>query len=198
MNIQQIYISEKNKIVLKNIDNNFEKPYSMEYLQLNNDGFIDGFINALLIKQRIINLKSNLYYCINHNYIREWIILCEYKYRLEKLFYEYSFNYLNYFNYNSMIESISVMLNDNKIKMLYKNIHFEEINELIKSSNQLIDYFMMNFYENNELFYCIMKYKHEQFKYSKLKEELMANVWHPRNFNKFKYLDPETFDFEEE
>ena len=90
------------------------------------------------------------------------------------------------------------MLNDNKIKILYKNTYFEEINELIKSSNQLIDYFMMNFYENNELFYCIMKYKNEQFKYSKLKEELMANVWHPRNFNKFRYLDPEKFDFEEE
>ena len=39
MNIQQIYISEKNKIVLKNIDNNFEKPYSMEYLQINNPLF---------------------------------------------------------------------------------------------------------------------------------------------------------------
>jgi hypothetical protein len=23
--------------------------------------------------------------------------------------------------------------------------------------------------------------------------ELIANVWHPRNFEKFKYLDPETF-----
>jgi len=26
-----------------------------------------------------------------------------------------------------------------------------------------------------------------------LKEELMANVWHPRNFEKFRYLDPDTF-----
>lgn len=34
------------------------------------------------------------------------------------------------------------------------------------------------------------------FKKSKLKEELMANVWHPKNFEKFKYLDPETFEEE--
>ena len=33
----------------------------------------------------------------------------------------------------------------------------------------------------------------EWFKRSELKAELMASVWHPRNFEKFKYLDPETF-----
>lgn len=36
----------------------------------------------------------------------------------------------------------------------------------------------------------------EWFKKSDLKAELMANVWHPKNFWKFKYLDPETFDEE--
>jgi hypothetical protein len=33
----------------------------------------------------------------------------------------------------------------------------------------------------------------EWFRRSDLKAELMANVWHPRNFEKFRYLDPETF-----
>jgi hypothetical protein len=32
--------------------------------------------------------------------------------------------------------------------------------------------------------------------YFKLKEELIANVWHPKNFDKFKYLDPDTFEFD--
>ena len=36
----------------------------------------------------------------------------------------------------------------------------------------------------------------EWFRKSSLKEKLMANVWHPRNWEKFKYLDPETFDDE--
>ena len=31
------------------------------------------------------------------------------------------------------------------------------------------------------------------FTRSELKAELMAVVWHPKNFEKFKYLDPETF-----
>lgn len=39
----------------------------------------------------------------------------------------------------------------------------------------------------------IRKKMTEWFKRSDLKAELMANVWHPRNFDKFKYLDPETF-----
>ena len=33
----------------------------------------------------------------------------------------------------------------------------------------------------------------EWFKRSELKAKLMANVWHPKNFGKFKHLDSETF-----
>ena len=44
----------------------------------------------------------------------------------------------------------------------------------------------------------IRKKFQEWFRRSDLKEELIANVWHPRNFEKFKYLDPETFGDEEE
>jgi hypothetical protein len=36
----------------------------------------------------------------------------------------------------------------------------------------------------------------EWFKRSALKEELIAKLWHPKNFEKFKYYDPETFDEE--
>jgi len=35
-----------------------------------------------------------------------------------------------------------------------------------------------------------------QFKRSGLKEELMATVWHPINFDKFGHWDPETFEFD--
>jgi len=31
------------------------------------------------------------------------------------------------------------------------------------------------------------------FSQSNLKEEMMAKIWHPRNIEKFKYLDPERF-----
>jgi hypothetical protein len=34
----------------------------------------------------------------------------------------------------------------------------------------------------------------EWFKKSSLKEELIAKLWHPKNFEKFKYYDPETFE----
>ena len=44
----------------------------------------------------------------------------------------------------------------------------------------------------------IRKRFQEWFKKSDLKKELMENVWHPRNFWKFKYLDPETFEDIEE
>jgi hypothetical protein len=39
----------------------------------------------------------------------------------------------------------------------------------------------------------IRKRFQKHFMSSGLAEELMANVWHPRNFEKFKYLDLETF-----
>jgi len=40
----------------------------------------------------------------------------------------------------------------------------------------------------------IRKRFQEWFRKSSLKEELMANVWHPKNWEKFKYLDSETFE----
>jgi hypothetical protein len=194
-------ISEKNKIILKNIDDNFQKPYSMNHISNIN---YDNFNIALIIKEIILNLKYNISYCFSNNYIREFIILTEYEYRLEKILYEFKFIYVEYYKYfhndffelmifQPMIQNIKNILNDNKIKILYKNEYSEEISELIKSSNQLIDYFIINMFENDELSYYIIKYKQQEFKISKLKEELMANVWHPRNFNKFKYLDPEIF-----
>jgi len=38
----------------------------------------------------------------------------------------------------------------------------------------------------------------EWFKKSDLKRELIANLWHPKNCEKFKYYDPEMFSEEEE
>lgn len=42
--------------------------------------------------------------------------------------------------------------------------------------NKILDFFMLNWI--NKL---------------KLYEELISVVWHSRNFEKFKYLDPDTF-----
>jgi hypothetical protein len=39
---------------------------------------------------------------------------------------------------------------------------------------------------------------HEWFKKSDLKRELIAKLWHPKNYEKFKYYDPEMFSEEEE
>jgi hypothetical protein len=38
----------------------------------------------------------------------------------------------------------------------------------------------------------------EWFKKSNLKKELIAKLWHPKNYEKFKYYDPEMFSEEEE
>jgi hypothetical protein len=40
----------------------------------------------------------------------------------------------------------------------------------------------------------IRKELSELFKKSELKEELMATIWHPKNFEKFKYWDPDVFE----
>jgi len=39
----------------------------------------------------------------------------------------------------------------------------------------------------------IIKEIQRWFSQSSLKEEMMAKIWHPRNIEKFKYLDPERF-----
>jgi hypothetical protein len=58
------------------------------------------------------------------------------------------------------------------------------------------DYYMLSYNQmdkSKEKEEFIRKKFQEWFRRSELKAELMANVWHPRNFEKFKYLDPETF-----
>ena len=51
----------------------------------------------------------------------------------------------------------------------------------------------MHFAMNNYIRKCFQKH----FMSCGIAEELIATVWHPRNFEKFKYLDPETFDDED-
>ena len=43
--------------------------------------------------------------------------------------------------------------------------------------------------KNNYIRKCFQKH----FMSCGLAEELISVVWHPRNFEKFKHLDPETF-----
>jgi hypothetical protein len=50
----------------------------------------------------------------------------------------------------------------------------------------------------NETFNYIRRDLQKWFSKSDLKQELMATIWHPRNINRFKYLDPETFESIEE
>ena len=38
----------------------------------------------------------------------------------------------------------------------------------------------------------------EWFKKSELKEELIAKLWHPKNYEKFKFYDPEMFGEEDD
>jgi hypothetical protein len=51
---------------------------------------------------------------------------------------------------------------------------------------------------NNERNNFIRNKFQEWFKQSSLKEELIASLWHPRNFEKFKYYDPDMFGDENE
>jgi hypothetical protein len=112
-------ISEKNKIILKNIDDNFQKPYSINHISNIN---YDNFNIALIIKEIILNLKCNISYCFSNNYIREFIILTEYEYRLEKLLYEFKFIYVEYYKYfhNDFFESMIFQPMIKKYKKYFK------------------------------------------------------------------------------
>ena len=74
-----------------------------------------------------------------------------------------------------------------------KNITIKIFNQLHKENkdNKRKGYFKNNFSLERD------KYINEKItQYFKLKEELIANVWHPKNFDKFKYLDSDTFEFD--
>lgn len=75
------------------------------------------------------------------------------------------------------------------------NITFEYIKSL-KSITWYNEFVLgMNTFElEKDLFF--RKKLRQWFKKSELKEELISKLWHPKNFEKFKYYDPEMFENE--
>lgn len=98
------------------------------------------------------------------------------------------------------IISASPMLEKYMLNFLEnKNISIEIFNKLNKLNelNKINKKYIQKNSEKNNLSGERDKYINEKItQYFKLKEELIANVWHPKNFDKFKYLDSDTFDFD--
>lgn len=109
------------------------------------------------------------------------------------------FSYDNY-----MIENIDEMSEEEQ-RAFYGSLYpssfigggtFDKLEAQLIESGYIIEYdsdknisiFTVENWQNKH-----RKQLQEEFKKSKLKEELMAKIWHPKNFEKFKYLDSETF-----
>ena len=80
-------------------------------------------------------------------------------------------NYLWLSNYNANINW--QIIEDNHDKCYYRGIYINP----------------MPLWKNEYIRKCYQKH----FMSSGIAEELISVVWHPRNFERFKYLDPETF-----
>jgi len=72
------------------------------------------------------------------------------------------------------------------------NISWEIVEENSNKIQWDVNMLVMNPMDNEREKYIRNKFQ-QWFKRSDLKRELMENVWHPRNFWKFKYFDDETF-----
>ena len=71
--------------------------------------------------------------------------------------------------------------------------------KFIKKQNRYARGFGLSFNEFIlEKYMFFRKYLSEWFKKSDLKKELIENLWHPKNYEKFKYYDPEMFLEEDE
>ena len=77
-------------------------------------------------------------------------------------------------------------------KPLFSNITFDIVKANRKKKWNYDNLSENTMYKSRENF--IRKKHQEWFIKSSLKEELVAKLWHPRNFHKFKYYDPELFD----
>jgi dephospho-CoA kinase len=71
------------------------------------------------------------------------------------------------------------------------NITFEMIRNNINKSWDSNNLSLNTFTLEKEMFF--RKKLSEWFKKSDLKRELIANLWHPKKYEKFKYYDPEMF-----
>jgi hypothetical protein len=71
------------------------------------------------------------------------------------------------------------------------NITFKFIKEKLDKPWNYMQLALNEFTLEKDLFF--RKKLREWFKKSDLKRELIANLWHPKNYEKFKYYDPEMF-----
>lgn len=81
------------------------------------------------------------------------------------------------------------------ISALNQNISWEIFNNDVKKrlDPNCMLYNSMRIIRNKKLDEYMRRKLSDWFRRSDLKAELMANVWNPKNFHKFKYLDPEEF-----
>ena len=77
-------------------------------------------------------------------------------------------------------------------KSLYCGTTFEEV-ERSKDEPWFFQVLSRNNFRRAKEDYMRRRYREEFMKEEGLAWELMSVVWHPRNFHKFKYLDPEMF-----
>ena len=75
------------------------------------------------------------------------------------------------------------------------NITFDYIDKNYKKEWSLYKFLNNEFPLEKDLFF--KKKLREWFKKSDLKQELIAKLWHPKNYEKFKYYDPEMFSEDE-
>jgi hypothetical protein len=174
------FLSSNKNITLDIIKSNPDKNWNFNYLSINLSITWDDIVSNSQINWdwTFISSHPNITWEIiqeNLNYPWYWPFVCcnpniTFEIILQSpLLKPYLFNFI--YNKNITIKIFNQLFKENKIK---KQGYFKDIFSLERD-----------------------KYINEKItQYFKLKEELIANVWHPKNFDKFKYLDPDTFEFD--
>lgn len=174
------FLSSNKNITLDIIKANPDKNWNFNYLSINLSITWDDIISNSKINWdwTFISSHPNITWKIiqeNLNYPWYWPCVCynpniTFEIILQSpLLKPYICNFI--FNKNITIKIFNQLFKKNKI---FRQGYFKDIFSLERDT-----------YINEKI-----------TQYFKLKEELIANVWHPKNFDKFKYLDPDTFDFD--
>jgi hypothetical protein len=174
------FLTSNSNITFDIIKSNPDKNWNYNYLSSNNSITWEDIISNSNIEWNwmLISSNPNITWEIiqsNPNYHWHWPSVCT--------------------NRNITWEIIlqsSQLINYDFHFLFNENISIEIFNKLIKKYKK---YKNDKQFCHNELPVERDKYIETQIKqYYKLKEELMANVWHPKNFDKFQYLDFDTFE----
>ena len=182
-----------------NIKSNYEKYLYNYFSNISKDYSVSlGYTKSVIHQEK--NYMDDFFNWFN---LFDWLFSIKNKNKNKNIIeYNYTFNSINYKYENDYEDG-----NNSKNVFYFLELHFYEKDFNGMTRDEMTALYTVTYIDISYDLRIYERYQAYQYrnqlldhfmnnlaKKIKIHEELMSVVWHPKNFEMFKYLDPDTFD----